>query len=94
MLNFVGKNAASCCHDANEFFRLLQNLYTFFSISTHRWKILNVSLKSLSETRWSARDDACKSLNKNWCSVLSALTTITEDKSENVSNCKLQIKAE
>jgi len=53
-----------------------------------------LSLKSLSETRWSARDDAYKSLNKNWRSVLSALTTITEDKSENVSNCKLQIKAE
>ncbi|XP_050064321.1 zinc finger MYM-type protein 1-like [Aphis gossypii] len=86
-LNLVGKNAASCCHDANEFFRLLQNLYSFSTITTRRWKILNVSLKSLSETRWSARDDACKSLNKNWCLVLRALTTISEDKSVNVSTC-------
>ncbi|KAE9529170.1 hypothetical protein AGLY_011966 [Aphis glycines] len=68
-LNLVGKNAASCCHDANEFFRLLQNLYSFFTISTHRWKILNVSLKVFPKLGGQA------------------LTTISEDKSVNVSTC-------
>lgn len=35
-LNLVGKNAACCCHDTNEFLDTLQNLYTFFFNSTHR----------------------------------------------------------
>ncbi|KAF0724553.1 zinc finger MYM-type protein 1-like [Aphis craccivora] len=84
-LNLVGKNAASCCYEANAFFGLIQNLYNFFSISTHRWNILNASIKSLSATRWSARDDACKSLNKNWSSVINALSKIAVDTAENSS---------
>lgn len=59
-LNLVGSCAASCCKEANTFFNFVQNVYTFFPASTHRWDLLKVSstLKSLSETRWSARDDA------------------------------------
>jgi len=64
-LNLVGTNAVDCCTQAVLVFDLLQNVYTFFTASTHRWKILNTSIQGLSETQWSARDDACQSLNKN-----------------------------
>jgi hypothetical protein len=59
-LNLVGMNSMSCCNKAVYFFDLLQ-------------KILNASVKSLAETRWSAIDDACKSLNENWSSIINAL---------------------
>jgi hypothetical protein len=59
----------------------------FFSSSTNRWGILqnfltkksNLSLKSLSKTRWSARDDACKSLNRDWGQIALALEFIKND---------------
>jgi len=67
-LNLIGSYAASCCKEANSFFCFIQNVYTFFSASTHRWDLLkiNLTLKNLSETRWSARYDACKALIDNW----------------------------
>jgi len=39
-LNLVGVSAAECCKEARDSFLFVQNLYTFFSGSTHRWKIL------------------------------------------------------
>jgi len=64
-LNLVGTNEVDYCTQAVLFFNLLQNISKFFTASTHRWKVLSASVKGLSETRWSARDDACQSLNKN-----------------------------
>lgn len=65
-LNLVGVYAAECCPMAVRFFAAVQELYNFFSASTHRWNILTsqlkYTLKNLSQTRWSARHDACKSL--------------------------------
>lgn len=81
-LNLVGINAASSCKNAVMFFDLLQKLYTFFSVSTYRWDILKSSVKSLSDTRWSARDDACKSLNNNWKLIINALENLKNDKSQ------------
>jgi len=89
-LNLVGECAVDCCRNASEFFNLLQNIYKFFSSSTHRWEILqnnltkteNVSLKKLSDTRRSARSDASISLNKNWNEIINALSFIKNDKSE------------
>ncbi|CAI6371600.1 unnamed protein product [Macrosiphum euphorbiae] len=81
-LNLVGQNAASCCREAIHFFNFLQNLYTFFSASTYRWQILNSSIKRMSDTRWSARDDACHSLNKNWFSIENALIKIGGNEKE------------
>lgn len=80
-LNLVGSCAASCCEEACHFFELLQTVYCFFSASTQRWEMLNakVTLKGLSETRWSARDDACRSLTKNWDLVVGVLKTFSED---------------
>jgi hypothetical protein len=78
----VGTNAVDYCIQAVLFFDLLQNIYTFFTASTHRWKVLNTSIKGLSETRWSARDDACQSLNKNWSIIIDALNLIKNDETE------------
>jgi hypothetical protein len=78
-----------CCKLAKTFFDLLQNIYNFFSASTGRWSILqsflgagNLTLKSLSTIRWSAREQACRSLNTNWVSISKALKSISENKNE------------
>lgn len=75
-LNLVGASAAECCNHAVNFFGILQSLYCFFSASPQRWSVLtehlpsNINvLKSLSETRWSARADASKALMLNYDNV-------------------------
>jgi len=58
-LNLVGEYAASFCTLGTAFFNFLQSLYTFFSVCTHRWEILNdylnksknKTVKILSDTR-------------------------------------------
>ena len=42
----------------------------------------NLTLKSLSTTRWSAREQACRSLITNWVSMSKALKSISENKNE------------
>lgn len=91
-LNLVGVSAAECCLDATAFFNIVQHIFTFFSASTRRWNILeekiqeiknsNLTIKGLSQTRWSARADAVGSLKKNWSAVIQALTSITQDLAE------------
>lgn len=72
-LNLVGVSAAESCVTAVDFFSFLQQLYNFFSVSTHRWDVLKRKMdsenvlkvkvpKNLSQTRWSARADACLAL--------------------------------
>lgn len=46
-LNLVGTNAAQCSENGQSFFFLLENLFVFFSSSTHRWEILNKHLNSV-----------------------------------------------
>lgn len=87
-LNLVGTSAAESCNEACHFFMLLQELYVFFTSSTNRWERLmsevykGKTLKKLSSTRWSARDDACQSVRENWDEVLLAITYIENDNSE------------
>lgn len=88
-LNLVGSSAAECCKLSKDFFALLQLLYNFFSVSTHRWAILqsyfhskSLSLKTLSNTRWSAREEACKSLNRDYKAIVQALEQIINDEDE------------
>jgi hypothetical protein len=83
-LNLVGSCAASFCKEANIFFNFIQNIYTFFAASTHRLNLLkvNLTLKSLSDTRWSARDDACKALNQNWDNIKQRLCDLSENINE------------
>ncbi|CAG9822955.1 unnamed protein product [Phaedon cochleariae] len=90
-LNLVGTCAAESCPEAVNYFSLLQELYNFFSASTHRWEILDehlkqncrsTSLKNLSKTRWSARADACRSLAISYREIYNALNTIGNDVKE------------
>jgi len=82
-LNLVGSCAANCCKEANNFFLFIQNIFVFFSSSTHRWHKLShysiTTIKSLSTTRWSAREDACHSLKKNWSSIKQVLEELIND---------------
>jgi hypothetical protein len=91
-LNLVGVSAVDCCVDAVSFFGFVQTIYTFFSASTHRWSILKENLstkgivvKSLSDTRWSARADAVKALCAGYDGIKSALYEIAADDQQNGS---------
>lgn len=98
-LNLVGSSAAECCNLSRSFFDLVQGLYNFFSSSTHRWNVLesffkpgdkNLTIKSLSITRWSAREEACKSLNRDFEAIAKALKFISmtnsQDENEKTKN--------
>ncbi|GLV41712.1 hypothetical protein CBL_20465 [Carabus blaptoides fortunei] len=41
-----------------------------------------LALKRLSRTRWSARDDACRSLNESWSEIIESLSLIEDDSTE------------
>lgn len=92
-LNLVGTSAAQSCSDANNFFYTVQHVYTFLSGSTKRWGILQSQIertekratktvKSLSQTRWSARSKAVSSIRENYDAVKSALHQISQDVTE------------
>lgn len=89
-LNLVGECAAVCSKEGSNFFLFLQKLYTFFSASTYRWKLLqnmfsssdNVSVERLSDTRWSARAEACSSLNYSPNAAADNAKNVPRQKSE------------
>ncbi|KAM4770907.1 zinc finger MYM-type protein 1-like [Rhinophrynus dorsalis] len=88
-LNLVASVAAECCHESSSFFSCLQQLYNFFTASTHRWSVLmsyrrpgTHVIKSLSQTRWSARQDACQALREGWVDILKSLQHISDDDNE------------
>ncbi|XP_059156041.1 zinc finger MYM-type protein 1-like [Physella acuta] len=87
-LNLVGSCAAECCPTSVGFFNLLQGLYSWLSASTHRWHIHNKHMnglpvaKALSETRWSARHDAVKALNRGYKENISALEELAADENQ------------
>lgn len=84
-LNLVGVHAAGCVLEATKFFDIIQKLYNFFSGSTYRWNKLTEHLgskkvvKSLSQTRWSARADAVSALHKGHNQIIEALMSIVKD---------------
>ena len=67
-------------------------MYVFFSSSTKRWKVLTdllaegnergLTVKSLSETRWSARYDAITALMSGYDKIYEALVTLASDDSQ------------
>lgn len=92
-LNLVGKAAASSCASAVHFFDFIQNIYTFFTASTERYKILVDKLsgdtstsfyvpKNLNETRWSCRADATKAIVNGYDKIKLALAHICEDEEQ------------
>ena len=87
-LNLVGTEVVNKVPQATAFFGFIQNLYTFLSASTHRWAIMkhhlggNLVLKTLSQTRWSARADATKALLCGYNEIIHALEEIEQDENE------------
>ncbi|XP_052621147.1 uncharacterized protein LOC111916696 [Lactuca sativa] len=66
-LNLTVSDMALSCEKAVSFFGIVQRLYTLFSSSTKRWKILldnvpTLTLKSLSNTRWESRIKSIKAI--------------------------------
>ena len=98
-LNLVGVCAVDCCVHAVGFFGFVQSVYTFFSASTHRWSVLNECLgshglvvKSLSDTRWSARADAVKAISAGYMAIKTALLDIGEDDLQNETTRHMRLK--
>lgn len=92
-LNLVGKAAANSCPSAVQFFDFVQNLYTFFTASTERYRILTEKLsqnknrqfyvlKKLSDTRWSCRAEATKAIVDGYSEIKEALTSISSDEEQ------------
>ena len=78
------------CEDARSFFKLMQSLYAFCAGSTHRWSTffndedikIDMTLKSLSSTRWSCRADASKALCGNYAQIRDILRNMSSDMDE------------
>jgi hypothetical protein len=85
-LNLVDSCAADSCLTATSYFAFLHALYNFLSASTYRWQMLKDALpphglvvKTLSDTRWSARADATRSVFAHYPEIVKALTDICTD---------------
>lgn len=83
-LNLVVNDAALSCIAAVNFFSLIQEIYNFFSGSTHKWSILtkhvtNLTVKPLSDTRWESRINALEPLRYYIDQVYDAVYEATTD---------------
>ena len=86
-LNLIGSCAAESCINAVLFFGFLQNFYKFFSASTKRWAKIKSAIKekivkSLSNTKSSARLDATTVLKENFVELRQLLQNFTLDENE------------
>lgn len=81
-LNLIVNDAANLNYYTTGFFSIVQELYKYFSSSTKKWYLLKkhitmLTLKPLSETRWSSRIDAIRPLHNNLPEIYDALYEIT-----------------
>ncbi|XP_063302374.1 zinc finger MYM-type protein 1-like [Pelobates fuscus] len=86
-LNLCGVHLFGSVASCVTFLGTLERVYSFFSVSTHRWEVLmenlGVTVKRLSQTRWSAHYDAVKPVRANFEKLTSALEKLCNPK-ENV----------
>ncbi|CAH2295748.1 zinc finger MYM-type 1-like [Pelobates cultripes] len=86
-LNPCGVHSFGSVASCVTFFGTLERVYSLFSVSTHRWELLmenvGVTVKRLSQTRWSAHYDAVKPVRANFEKLTSALEKLCNPK-ENV----------
>jgi hypothetical protein len=84
------------CAEAVKFFSVVQAVYNFFTASTRRWEILMSfmdkgcsTIKTLSGTRWSERQEACFALNQSYTEIVEAWKAIEKDHTKKaVSRCE------
>jgi hypothetical protein len=84
--NLVGVQEVDCNLNITIYVDFVQNLYNFFSSSTHRWEIMVSHLgphlqvvKHLSKTRWSAHADAVTALNDGYEEIKKSLDALLND---------------
>uniref|UniRef100_H3A7E7 Uncharacterized protein n=1 Tax=Latimeria chalumnae TaxID=7897 RepID=H3A7E7_LATCH len=74
-----GVHAAESSVEVKSFFRSIQKLYNLFSSSKMLQKAANISLHSMSQTRWSARIEAVKPPVKRPREILQTLEKLKEE---------------
>lgn len=81
-LNLCGVHAFGTVPSCVTFFGTLESVYSFFSASTRRWEILmqhvGISVKRLSETRWSAHHEAIKPVMGNFEKLIEAVEELCQ----------------
>lgn len=82
-LNLACLHAASTAINSITFFGTIEQLFSLFSSSTHRWNVLlsvtGQGVKRSVETRWSARAAAVTIVKKHFFYILSALEKLTSE---------------
>lgn len=89
-LNLVLSDSAISCTECVTFFGIIQRVYTLFSASVGRWKILTDSLpfltvKPLCTTRWESRINSLKSFRFQIVEIHDALITLSENVSSDAA---------
>ncbi|KAH9755298.1 TTF-type domain-containing protein [Citrus sinensis] len=82
-LNLVLCDMANSCPKAISFFGVVQRVYSLFSSSPKRWKILqdnipNLTVKSLSQTRWESLIESVKAIRFQTPQIRDALLELAE----------------
>ena len=82
-LNLVLCDMTNSCPSAITFFGVIQRIYSLFSSSTKRWKILqdhvsNLTLKPLSQTRWESHLESVKAIKYQAPQIKEALYKLAE----------------
>lgn len=83
-LNLVVNDAALSCPIAVDCFSIIQEIFNFFSSSTHRWSILvkhasTLTVKPLSNTRWESRIEAVLPLRYHIEEIYDAVYEASKD---------------
>lgn len=82
-LNLVINDAVSSCTEVSRYFTTLQNIYSFFGVSTKRWDLLasfttesKITVKKLNPTRWSGRITTITSVKLRFMDIIKSLTEL------------------
>lgn len=82
-LNLAGVHAAKQDAVVVTFFGVVESIYVFFARSTIRWdelrKVVPITVKRESETRWSARSEAVKAMYEGLDKLVGLLKKLSED---------------